>query len=118
MTLRPGPLRLSLDNQDRRAGAAVGLHRGRCASSLWIGKRNAVPDRQADADQPDLPRRLQGRHLNIDQRLKITSLDVLFTDSKGSPRYMSGSAISSRSIWFARISMHCWKSFRRRKAPS
>ena len=44
----------------RRARAADGLHRGRGAASS-DRQAQAVPHRQADADQPDLPRRLQGR---------------------------------------------------------
>ena len=45
---------------NRRAGAAVGLHRGGRASSS-DRQAQAVPHRQAHAYQPDLPRRLQGR---------------------------------------------------------
>ena len=60
VTLRPGPLRLLLDNQ---AGVRVLPSVFIAADALHhlIGKRKPFPHRQADADQPDLPRRLQGR---------------------------------------------------------
>ena len=55
-----GPVAAVARQPGRRAGAAVGLHRRRCASSS-DRQAQAVPHRQADADQPDLPRCLQGR---------------------------------------------------------
>jgi class 3 adenylate cyclase len=55
---------------------------GESFMSCWAAP--AVPHRQAPADQPDLPRRLPHHTLDVDQRLKITSLTFLFTDLKGS----------------------------------
>ena len=55
-----GPAAAVARQPGRRAGAADGLHRGRCAASS-ARQAQAVPHRQADAVQPDLPRRLQGR---------------------------------------------------------
>src|SRR6202162_5617547 len=83
MTLRPGPLRLSLDNQtDVRVlpsvfVAADALHRltGRRKPFL-TAKRMLTNQTFRDVYKAD--------NLNIDQRLKITSLTFLFTDLKGS----------------------------------
>src|SRR5262249_61735384 len=83
LELRPGPLRLSLDN---RAGARV-------LPAVWI----AADDLQAltSKRRPILnAKRLLSNQtfrdiyrtdtLGVDQRLKITSLTFLFTDLKGS----------------------------------
>ena len=51
---------------------------------MTAGQAPAVPDREAPADQPDFPRLYRTDTLDIDQRLKITSLTFLFTDLKGS----------------------------------
>ncbi len=83
MTLRPGPLRLSLDNQ---AGvrvlptvfiAAEGLHR-------LIGKRKPFLTAKRMLSNQTFRDVFKADNLNIDQRLKITSLTFLFTDLKGS----------------------------------
>ena len=61
MTLRPGPLRLPLENRagrPRLPAVWVGRRRARRAA----GPAPAVPDSQAAADQPDLPRHLSHRH--------------------------------------------------------
>jgi hypothetical protein len=42
--------------------------------------------------------------LDVDQRLKITSLTFLFTDLKARPASTSASATSLRSTWSRRIS--------------
>jgi len=83
MTMRPGPLRLSLDNQtDVRVlpsvfVAADGLHHllGRRKPFL-TAKRMLTNQTFRDVYKAD--------NLNVDQRLKITSLTFLFTDLKGS----------------------------------
>ena len=83
MTLRPGPLRLSLDNQ---AGvrvlpsvfvAAEGLHH-------LIGKRKPFLTAKRMLTNQTFRDVYKADNLNIDQRLKITSLTFLFTDLKGS----------------------------------
>ena len=59
--MRPGPLRLSLENRtDRRVLPALWI----AGDALHQSARQApaVPDRQAAADQPDLPRHLPHRH--------------------------------------------------------
>src|SRR6266516_2365204 len=75
ITLRPGPLRLSLDNQ---AGVRVLPAVFIAAEALHhlIGKRKPTNQTFRDVFKAD--------NLNIDQRLKITSLTFLFTDLKGS----------------------------------
>ena len=83
MTLRPGPLRLSLDNQ---AGvrvlptvfiAAEGLHH-------LIGRRKPFLTAKRMLSNQTFRDVFKADNLNIDQRLKITSLTFLFTDLKGS----------------------------------
>jgi class 3 adenylate cyclase len=83
MTLRPGPLRLSMDNQ---AGvrvlpsvfiAADALHR-------LIGKRKPFLTAKRMLTNQTFRDVFKADNLNIDQRLKITSLTFLFTDLKGS----------------------------------
>jgi class 3 adenylate cyclase len=83
MTMRPGPLRLSLDNQ---AGvrtlptvfiAADALHH-------LIGKRKPFLTAKRMLSNQTFRDVFKADNLNIDQRLKITSLTFLFTDLKGS----------------------------------
>src|SRR6202049_2027898 len=83
ITLRPGPLRLSLDNQ---AGvrtlptvfiAADALHE-------LIGKRKPFLTAKRMLSNQTFRDVFKADNLNIDQRLKITSLTFLFTDLKGS----------------------------------
>jgi len=82
-TLRPGPLRLSLDNQtDLRVlptvfVAADALHR-------LIGKRKPFLTAKRILTNQTFRDLYKADNLNIDQRLKITSLTFLFTDLKGS----------------------------------
>jgi class 3 adenylate cyclase len=82
-TMRPGPLRLSLDNQ---AGvrtlptvlvAADALHQ-------LIGKRKPFLTAKRMLSNQTFRDVFKADNLNIDQRLKITSLTFLFTDLKGS----------------------------------
>src|SRR6201747_70089 len=83
MTLRPGPLRLSLDNQtDVRVLpsvfiAADGLHH-------LLGKRKPFLTAKRMLTNQTFRDVYKADNLNIDQRLKITSLTFLFTDLKGS----------------------------------
>jgi class 3 adenylate cyclase len=83
VTMRPGPLRLQLDNQ---AGvrvlptifiAADGLHR-------LIGKRKPFLTAKRMLTNQTFRDVFKADNLTIDQRLKITSLTFLFTDLKGS----------------------------------
>src|SRR5438552_724663 len=83
ITMRPGPLRLSFDNQ---AGvrvlpsvfvAADALHR-------LLGKRKPFLTAKRMLTNQTFRDVFKADNLNIDQRLKITSLTFLFTDLKGS----------------------------------
>jgi class 3 adenylate cyclase len=83
VVMRPGPLRLSLDNQ---AGmrvlptvfiAAEALHQ-------LIGKRKPFLTAKRMLSNQTFRDVFKADNLNIDQRLKITSLTFLFTDLKGS----------------------------------
>ena len=81
--MRPGPLRLALDNQtDMRVLpsvfiAADGLHH-------LLGKRKPFLTAKRMLTNQTFRDVYKADNLNIDQRLKITSLTFLFTDLKGS----------------------------------
>jgi class 3 adenylate cyclase len=83
MTLRPGPLRLSLDNQ---AGVRVLPSVFIAADALHhlIGKRKQFLTAKRMLTNQTFRDVYKADNLNIDQRLKITSLTFLFTDLKGS----------------------------------
>ena len=82
-TMRPGPLRLSLDNQTNMRVlpsvfiAADGLHQ-------LLGKRKPFLTAKRMLTNQTFRDVYKADNLNIDQRLKITSLTFLFTDLKGS----------------------------------
>src|SRR3954452_24577927 len=82
-TMRPGPLRLSLDNQTNMRVlpsvfiAAEGLHQ-------LLGKRKPFLTAKRMLTNQTFRDVYKADNLNIDQRLKITSLTFLFTDLKGS----------------------------------
>jgi len=82
-TMRPGPLRLALDNQTGTRVlpsvfiAADGLHH-------LIGKRKPFLTAKRMLTNQTFRDVYKADNLNIDQRLKITSLTFLFTDLKGS----------------------------------
>jgi class 3 adenylate cyclase len=83
MTLRPGPLRLSLDNQtDVRVLPSVFIAAD--ALHLLIGKRKPFLTAKRMLTNQTFRDVYKADNLNIDQRLKITSLTFLFTDLKGS----------------------------------
>ncbi|NUU45211.1 adenylate/guanylate cyclase domain-containing protein [Tardiphaga robiniae] len=83
ITLQPGPLRLSLENQTEVRVlpsvfvAAEGLHH-------LIGKRKPFLTAKRILTNQTFRDVYKADNLNIDQRLKITSLTFLFTDLKGS----------------------------------
>jgi class 3 adenylate cyclase len=83
MTMRPGPLRLSLDNQ---AGVRVLPSVFVAAQALHhlIGKRKPFLTAKRMLTNQTFRDVYKADNLNIDQRLKITSLTFLFTDLKGS----------------------------------
>ena len=82
-TMRPGPLRLSLDNQ---AGVRVLPTVFIAAEALHhlIGKRKPFLTAKRMLSNQTFRDVFKADNLNIDQRLKITSLTFLFTDLKGS----------------------------------
>src|SRR3954467_8123565 len=83
VTMRPGPLRLSLDNQ---AGVRVLPSVFVAAEALHhlIGKRKPFLTAKRMLTNQTFRDVFKADNLNIDQRLKITSLTFLFTDLKGS----------------------------------
>ena len=81
--LRPGPLRLTLENQaDVRVLPAVWIA-GDALHEL-LGKRKPVLTAKRMLTNQTFRDVYKADNLNIDQRLKITSLTFLFTDLKGS----------------------------------
>ncbi len=81
--MRPGPLRLTLDNQsDTRVlpGVWVAGH----AMHEMIGKRKPILTAKRILSNQTFRDLYKADNLTIDQRLKITSLTFLFTDLKGS----------------------------------
>ncbi len=83
ITLRPGPLRLALENQaDVRVLPSVFI----AADALHhlIGKRKPFLTAKRMLTNQTFRDVFKADNLNIDQRLKITSLTFLFTDLKGS----------------------------------
>jgi class 3 adenylate cyclase len=83
VTMRPGPLRLSLDNQ---AGVRVLPSVFVAADALHhlIGKRKPFLTAKRMLTNQTFRDVYKADNLNVDQRLKITSLTFLFTDLKGS----------------------------------
>src|SRR6185437_10874601 len=83
ITMRPGPLRLSLDNQ---AGVRV-LHTVFIAADALhdlLGKRRPFLTAKRMLSNQTFRDVFKADNLHADQRLKITSLTFLFTDLKGS----------------------------------
>lgn len=83
LPMRPGPLRLALENQSR----------SRVRPSVWIagdalhdllGKRKPIVTAKRILANQTFRDLYKADNLNVDQRLKITSLTFLFTDLKGS----------------------------------
>ena len=97
--MRPGPLRLSLDNRTTR----------RVLPSVWVaGDRlhdyaratPAVPDGKPPAHQPDLPRSLSHRHARHRPAAEDHQPDLPVHRSQGLDRSStSGSATWSPTIW-------------------
>ena len=83
LTLRPGPLRLSIENHtDRRVLPGLWVA-GPALDDLVNHRRPFLTAKQLLTNQTfrDI---FRADTLNVDQRLKITSLTFLFTDLKGS----------------------------------
>ncbi|MBR0755763.1 adenylate/guanylate cyclase domain-containing protein [Bradyrhizobium jicamae] len=81
--LRPGPLRLSLENQtDTRVLPAVWVASD--ALHEMIGKRKPILTAKRMLSNQTFRDVYKADNLNGDQRLKITALTFLFTDLKGS----------------------------------
>jgi class 3 adenylate cyclase len=81
--LRPGPLRLTLENQsDVRVLPALWIAGD--ALHEMLGKRKPILTAKRMLTNQTFRDVYKADNLNIDQRLKITSLTFLFTDLKGS----------------------------------
>lgn len=83
ITLRPGPLRLSLDNQ---TGSRVlpGIFIAADALHELLGRRKPFLTAKRMLSNQTFRDVFKADNLNVDQRLQITSLTFLFTDLKGS----------------------------------
>jgi len=83
VTMRPGPLRLTLDNQtDQRVLPAVYVASD--ALHHLLGKRKPFLTAKRLLSNQTFRDLYRTETLDIDQRLKITSLTFLFTDLRGS----------------------------------
>jgi class 3 adenylate cyclase len=82
-TMRPGPLRLSLDNQAGVRTLPTVFVVGDALHEL-LGKRRPFLTAKRMLSNQTFRDVFKADNLNIDQRLKITSLTFLFTDLKGS----------------------------------
>jgi class 3 adenylate cyclase len=82
-TLRPGPLQLSLDNQTGVRALPTVFIAGDALHDL-LGKRRPFLTAKRMLSNQTFRDVFKADNLNIDQRLKITSLTFLFTDLKGS----------------------------------
>jgi len=83
ITLRPGPLRLALDNESSRRTLPTVFVAGDTLHHL-LGKRRPFLTAKRMLSNQTFRDVFKADNLNIDQRLKITSLTFLFTDLKGS----------------------------------
>jgi class 3 adenylate cyclase len=83
ITLRPGPLRLSLDNQAGVRTLPTVFIAGDALHKL-LGKRRPFLTAKRMLSNQTFRDVFKADNLSIDQRLKITSLTFLFTDLKGS----------------------------------
>jgi class 3 adenylate cyclase len=82
-TMRPGPLRLSLDNQAGVRVLPTVFVAGDALHDL-LGKRRPFLTAKRMLSNQTFRDVFKADNLNLDQRLKITSLTFLFTDLKGS----------------------------------
>ena len=83
ITLRPGPLRLALDNQAGVRTLPTVFVAGDALHHL-LGKRRPFLTAKRMLSNQTFRDVFKADNLNIDQRLKITSLTFLFTDLKSS----------------------------------
>jgi class 3 adenylate cyclase len=83
ITLRPGPLRLSLDNQAGVRTLPTVFIAGDALHEM-LGRRRPFLTAKRMLSNQTFRDVFKADNLNIDQRLKITSLTFLFTDLKGS----------------------------------
>jgi class 3 adenylate cyclase len=116
MELRPGPLRLSLDNRtDVRVLPSVWIA-GDLLHDL-LGKRKPFLTANRLLSNQTFRDIYRTDTLDVDQGLKITSLTFLFTDLKGSTGLYERVGDLWRMTWCARTFVSCMRSWRRRRAP-
>jgi hypothetical protein len=113
--MRPGPLRLSLENRtDRRVLPALWIAAD--PQHRLLGKRKPFLTAKRLLTNQTFRDIYRTDVLDIDQRLRITSLTFLFTDLRVRPRFTSVSAISLPTILSASIFTFCKRSWRRKRA--
>lgn len=81
--LRPGPLRLTLENRTSRR-VLPGIFRANADLHAMMGRRRPFLTAKQVLSSQAFRDLYKGSTLSIDQRLKIASLTVLFTDLRGS----------------------------------
>ena len=84
LEMRPGPLRISLENRTDRRVLPVRVGRRQRAASTCCGKRRPFLTAKRLLTNQTFRDIYRTDTLDVDQRLKITSLTFLFTDLKGS----------------------------------
>lgn len=82
-TMRPGPLRLSLDNRTQRR-VLPGIYIAGHDLHEMLGKRRPFLTAKRLLSNQTFRDIYRADTLDVDQRLKVTSLTFLFTDLKGS----------------------------------
>lgn len=83
LEMHPGPLRLTLENQSKTRVLPSVWVAGEALHAL-LGKRKPIVTAKRILANQTFRDLYKADNLNIDQRLKITSLTFLFTDLKGS----------------------------------
>ena len=116
MELRPGPLRLSLDNRtDVRVLPSVWIA-GDMLHDL-LGKRKPFLTANRLLSNQTFRDIYRTDTLDVDQGLKITASRSCSPTSRARPRSMSVSATLWRTTWCARTFVSCMRSWRRKRAP-
>ena len=107
LEMRPGPLRIAIENRTDRRVLADRLHRRRCAARICLSRRRPFLTAKRLLTNQTFRDLYRTDTLTVDQRLKITSLTFLFTDLRGSTELYERVGDLVPSTWSARISRCC-----------
>jgi Family of unknown function (DUF5939) len=116
LKVQPGPARVSFENKTaRRTMPGIWLHSEEM-DKLTSPRRPFLTATRLLSNQAFRDLYRTGT-FDPEQRFKITSLTILFTDLGARPRFTSGSAILPPSIWCAVTSARCSTRSQPRAAP-